>query len=88
MMENTEQIQEVLLKYVKDNTYKDISNLDAKSMLFVEGILDSMGFALLLDFLEETFKISPADSDLVETNFESMDAITDFVLRKKQAAAA
>ena len=87
-MENTEQIQEVLLKYVKDNTYKDISNLDAKSMLFVEGILDSMGFALLLDFLEETFKISPADSDLVETNFESMDAITEFVLRKKQAAAA
>ena len=87
-MENTEQIQEVLFKYVKDNTYKDISNLDAKSMLFVEGILDSMGFALLLDFLEETFKISPADSDLVETNFESIDAIAEFVLRKKQTAAA
>ena len=87
-MENTEQIQEVLFKYIKDNTYKDISNLDAKSMLFVEGILDSMGFALLLDFLEETFKISPADSDLVEANFESIDAICDFVLRKKQTAAA
>ena len=87
-MENTEQIQEVLFQYVKDNTYKDISNLDTKSMLFVEGILDSMGFALLLDFLEETFKISPADSDLVETNFESIDAICDFVLRKKQTAAA
>ncbi len=86
-MENPEQIQEVLYKYVKDNTYKDISNLDSKSMLFVEGILDSMGFALLLDFLEETFKISPTDSDLIESNFESMDAITDFVLRKQTAAA-
>jgi len=86
-MENTEQIQEAIFKYVKENTYKDTSNLDAESMLFVEGILDSMGFALLLDFLEETFKISPADSDLVETNFESINAMTDFVL-KKQAATA
>jgi acyl carrier protein len=86
-MGNTEQIQEVLFKYVKDNTYKDISNLDAKSMLFVEGILDSMGFALLLDFLEESFKISPADSDLIESNFESIEAITEFVLRKQRVAA-
>jgi len=86
-MENTEHIQEILFKYVKENTYKDISNLDAKSMLFVEGILDSMGFALLLDFLENTFKISPADSDLIETNFESIEAITDFVLRKQTASA-
>ncbi len=36
-MGNTNQIQEVLFKYVKDNTYKDISNLDAKSMLFSGG---------------------------------------------------
>lgn len=86
-MESTEQIQEALFNYVKENTYKDISNLDFNSMLFVEGILDSMGFALLLDFLEETFKFSPADSDLVETNFESIKAITDFVLRKKTAVA-
>ncbi|MCP4309774.1 MAG: acyl carrier protein [Bacteroidetes bacterium] len=87
-MENTQQIHEVLFNYVKENTYKDTSNLATDSMLFVEGILDSMGFALLLDFLEETFKFSPADSDLIETNFESIDAITDFVLRKQTAAAA
>ena len=55
-------------------------------MLFVEGIFDSMGFALLLDFLETTFKISPADSDLVETNFESINAISDFILRKREVA--
>ena len=86
-MESTEQIQEALFNYVKENTYKDISNLDFNSMLFVEGILDSMGFALLLDFLEETFKFSPQDSDLVESNFESINAITNFVLKKKTAVA-
>jgi acyl carrier protein len=56
-------------------------------MLFVEGILDSMGFALLLDFLEETFKISPNDSDLVESNFESINAITEYILKKQTTAA-
>ena len=85
-METREQIQEVLLQYAKDNTYKDTSNLASDTMLFVEGIFDSMGFALLLDYLETTFKISPADSDLVETNFESIDAISDFILKKKEVA--
>ena len=85
-METREQIQEVLLQYAKDNTYKDTSNLASDTMLFVEGIFDSMGFALLLDYLETTFKISPADSDLVETNFESIDAISDFILKKREVA--
>ena len=76
-----------LFAYVKENTYKDSSNLSFDTMLFVEGILDSMGFALLLDFLEETFNISPDDSDLVESNFESINAITKYILRKQTKAA-
>ena len=85
IMNKSEQIQELLLNYVKENTYKDTSKLNMESMLFVEGILDSMGFALLLDFLEETFKFSPADSDLIESNFESINAITEFVIVKQTA---
>jgi len=85
-MKKSDQIQPTIMSYVKENTYKDISNLTVDTMLFVEGILDSMGFALLLDFLEETFSISPNDSDLVESNFESINAITDFILKKQTAA--
>ena len=84
---SAENIQQELFKYVKDNTFKDTSNLDAATMLFTEGVLDSMGFALLLDFIETTFTITPADSDLVEENFESIDAITGYVLNKTAAAA-
>jgi len=86
-MENNDQIQQSILTYVKENTYKDSSGLSFDTMLFVEGILDSMGFALLLDYLEETFKISPEDSDLVESNFESINAITEYILSKQTAAA-
>lgn len=84
-MDDVKKIQEELFGYVKDNTFKDTSNLTSDTMIFVEGIFDSMGFALLLDFLETTFKISTQDSDLVEENFESIDAITAFVQKKKES---
>ncbi len=81
-MEKIKEMQDALFTYVKDNTFKDVSNLTSDTMLFVEGIFDSMGFALLLDFLETTFKITTEDSDLVEENFESIDAIIAFVQKK------
>jgi acyl carrier protein len=41
-----------------------------------------MGFIMLISFLEEEFGIKTNDSDLTEENFESINAITDFVSRK------
>jgi len=78
-------IKNELFAYVKENTFKETDSLQSSTMLFVEGILDSMGFALLLDFLETKFSISANDSDLVEENFESIDAIADFIVRKNPA---
>jgi len=71
-----------LFSYVKENTFKETDSLQSDTMIFIEGILDSMGFALLLDYLETQFKISAEDSDLVEENFESIDAMADFITRK------
>jgi acyl carrier protein len=81
-MENTKEIQGVLFKYVKDNTFKETESLNSDTLLFTEGILDSMGFVLLLDFLESKFSITAVDSDLVEENFESIDAITSYIQKK------
>jgi acyl carrier protein len=81
-MNNTKRIQDELFGYVKANTFKETDSLRTDTMLFTEGILDSMGFVLLLDFLESTFKITPLDSDLIEENFESIDAITAYIQAK------
>ena len=81
-MDSIEKMQTDLFAYVKENTFKDTSNLKLDTMLFVEGIFDSMGFALLLDFLETNFKVIAEDEDLVEENFESIDAIISFVQKK------
>jgi acyl carrier protein len=81
-MKEAEIIQQELFRYVKENTFKDTSGLSAETLLFVEGIFDSMGFVLLIDFLEEKFNVEAADDELVEENFESINAITNFVLGK------
>jgi acyl carrier protein len=79
------ELKNELFAYVKENTFKETDSLQSDTMIFVEGILDSMGFALLLDFLESKFQITAEDSDLVEENFESIDAIADFITRKNPA---
>jgi acyl carrier protein len=85
MKEKMDALKSELFQYVKDNTFKETDSLKSDTMLFVEGIFDSMGFALLLDFLETKFEIAAEDSDLVEENFESIDAIADFIVRKNPA---
>ena len=47
-----EDLKKELFTYVKENTFKETDSLKSDTMIFTEGILDSMGFALLLDFLE------------------------------------
>ena len=80
-----EEIKKELFDYVKENTFKETDSLQSDTMIFVEGILDSMGFALLLDYLETKFEIAADDSDLVEENFESIDALAEFITKKNPA---
>mgnify|MGYP001824775877 CR=1 FL=1 len=80
-----EEIKKELFDYVKENTFKETDSLQSDTMIFVEGILDSMGFALLLDYLETKFQIVADDADLVEENFESIDALAEFIMKKNPA---
>ncbi len=51
-------------------------------MLFKEGYFDSMGFIMLLSFIDEEFGVKVHDDELIEENFESISAISDFITRK------
>jgi acyl carrier protein len=82
-MKNIPVTKGILKKYVIEHSFKDGSLVQNDTLLFQEGIFDSMGFALLIEFLEEQFSITTSDDDLVEANFESINAIADFIYRKK-----
>jgi acyl carrier protein len=75
-------IKEKVRTYILDVTSVEKTKIKDNSLIFKEGYFDSMGFVLLITFLEETFGMKTVDADLVEENFESIDAITDFVIRK------
>ncbi len=78
-------IQEKVKQYILQASHADADKIKNDSLLFKEGFFDSMGFILLVTFLEEEFKIKTSDSDLLEENFESINAIRDFVTRKLEA---
>jgi acyl carrier protein len=76
-------VKEKVRDYIKQSVHVDNGKIQDNSLIFKEGYLDSMGFITLITYLEEEFKIRTDDSDLLEENFESINAITDFVGRKE-----
>jgi acyl carrier protein len=74
--------EEIILKQIKSETFKDTSNLTVDTEIFTEGILDSMGLALMIDFLEEEFNIEIDDSEIIHENFNTILTIVSFVNNK------
>lgn len=81
-METITEIKNKVRQYVLETTYASPDQVKDESLIFVEGIFDSMGFIMLINFIEETFAIKAKDSELLENNFESINAIAGFVEKK------
>lgn len=72
-------ITDKIRAYVLEETFADGGKINNETMVFKEGFFDSMGFVRLVSFLENEFGIRISDEDLVESNFESINAISNFV---------
>lgn len=82
MATTTLEIEQNLSAFIVQNSHADTQQMNAQTLLFKEGIFDSMGFVQLVDFLESTFGISIDDTEFVEENFESLQAISQYVQKK------
>jgi len=78
-----EEIKKEVFQFVYDNAFTSREHITDDVLIFKNGFLDSMGLVMLVTYLEDTFKIQTADADLVEENFESINAIAVFVEKKK-----
>jgi acyl carrier protein len=81
-METITDIKNMIRQYVIETSYANLDQVKDESLIFAEGVLDSMGFIMLINFIEETFKIKAKDSELLEDNFESINAMASFVESK------
>jgi len=77
-------VQEKIKQYILQASHVEANKIKNESLIFKEGFFDSMGFIMLITFLEEEFGIKTVDADLVEENFESINAISDFVKKKTE----
>ncbi len=76
--------KEKIRNYIVQTSHADANKIKDESLIFKEGFFDSMGFIMLITYLEEEFGIKTVDSDLIEENFESVNAISEFIQRKSQ----
>ena len=81
-MANSNEIKEQIKKFIVETTYAPESDVQYDTLIFVQGIFDSMGFISLINFIEDKFAIKAKDSELLEDNFESINAIASFIERK------
>ena len=50
--------------------------------LLEKGVVDSMGMVELITFLQDRFGVEPADDEITEDNFATLQRIAAFVKRK------
>jgi len=75
-------IKKKVCEFISENTYAEPGNIRNNTLIFQEGYFDSMGFITLITFLEDEFNVITEDRDFIEENFESIDAISNYVTQK------
>ncbi len=81
MFEITE-AKEKIKDFIVQTAFVPREKVQDDTKIFVDGIFDSMGFLSLINYIEDSFKFKAADSELLEENFESVNAIVNFISRK------
>lgn len=78
-------IERTLRKYICNELMfeEDESRLAVDTPLLEQGIIDSLRLLQLVQFMEEQFGVSIADTDLVPENFHSVNALTRLVAGKQ-----
>ena len=69
-------------KYIADSSLSSKGSIQDDTLIFEQGLLDSMGLLFLVQFLNDEFGIATDDSELDRENFESINAIASFVEKK------
>jgi acyl carrier protein len=80
-----QEIETILWKYIRDNFLPRHAEakLGSAENLFDCGILDSAGLISFIVYLEKKFGLTIPDEELLPENFASLEAISSYLVRKK-----
>ena len=78
-------VQEVLTDYISDviaKTGQPMPTMDQPLLDSGGGVIDSMSLWPLIVFVEERFGIKVEDTDIMQENFQTLQALTKFIESK------
>ena len=80
-------IEEELKNFILENFIIDEnpSQLDKNQSFLESGIIDSTGILELVSFIEEHYKITVEDEDLIPDNLDSLNNVVNFINKKLKA---
>lgn len=78
-METAIDIKNKIREYILEATFDDVKKITDETLIFEEGVLDSMGLLFLIEFLDENFGVKVNDEELNPKNFESINNIVSFM---------
>ena len=76
------EIKQRLHKYIVKETMSESNHIMDDTLIFEEGIFDSIGLLLLIEFIKDEFNVTTNDDELLVDNFESINSITRFIKNK------
>mgnify|MGYP000741497654 CR=1 FL=1 len=76
------ELEDKIRDYIVKSTFEDVKNITNETLIFEEGVLDSMGLLFLIEFLNEEFNVTTNDDELVVENFKSINNIVAFLKAK------
>jgi acyl carrier protein len=80
-MSTLEILEKFLISEVAADSGKE--SLTPNEDLLMQGIIDSLGIIKLVSFLESQFGIKVGDDEIVPENFQSINAIKEYVEKKQ-----
>ena len=83
MLMNTEDIEEVIKDYIINELLNGNQDIKKDENLIIDGLVDSMGVARILSFIETHFDLTIPFEEVTLENFSSITSIINYVLTKK-----
>ena len=78
---------ELIRSYIVDNfLFGDDNDLQGETSFLDNGIIDSTGIIELVSYVEKSFNINVDDEDIVPENFDSIQKIAAYIMRRKNNA--
>jgi acyl carrier protein len=82
-------MQQDIREYIVDTfLFGEDGGLQDDSSFLEEGIVDSTGIMQLVSYLQEQYRITIEDEELIPDNLDSIRKVMAFVAAKKQAQPA